>query len=155
MPVFFLCPHPGSRPTSRDAAPPSCGWSFLKPKLGSRPPARQPLQNMLHGSTQELLPELTLQAASKLRKYVRHVSEAFELRPSMGSLFQLSTLSDWEQRAKQLDRSLDAYTPAPSTSSSMRALVRSWGSLPSPLERIGRLFSGEASGLDAFSPYPR
>jgi len=34
-------------------------------------------------------------------------------------------LSDWEQRAKQLDRSLDAYTPAPSTSSSMRALVRS------------------------------
>jgi hypothetical protein len=86
---------------------------------------------------------------------VSHVSEAFELRPSMGSRFQLSTLSDWEQRAKQLDRSLDAYTPAPSTSSSMRALVRSWGSLPSPLERIGRLFSGEASGLDAFSPYPR
>ncbi len=107
------------------------------------------------GSTQELLPELTLQAELKLEKIREARVRGLELRPSMGSLFQLSTLSDWEQRAKQLDRSLDAYTPAPSTSSSMRALVRSWGSLPSPLERIGRLFSGEASGLDAFSPYPR
>ena len=86
---------------------------------------------------------------------MKHVLEASEFRSNVDSLFQLSTLSDWGQRAKHLDRSLDAYTPAPSTSSSMRALVRSWGSLPSPLERIGRLFSGEASGLDAFSPYPR
>ncbi len=84
-----------------------------------------------------------------------HVQEALEFRSNVSTLFQLNTLSDWGQRAKHLDRSLDAYTPAPSTSSSMRALVRSWGSLPSPVERIGRLFSGEASGLDAFSPYPR
>ena len=36
---------------------------------------------------------------------------------------QPDTSSDWEPRAKHLDRSLDAYTPAPSTPSSMGALV--------------------------------
>src|SRR5215470_17540242 len=34
------------------------------------------------------------------------------------------TLSDWGLRAKRLGRSLDAYTPAPSTPSSMGALVQ-------------------------------
>jgi hypothetical protein len=36
-----------------------------------------------------------------------------------------STLGDWGPRAERLDRSLDAYTPVPSTPSSMGALVRS------------------------------
>ena len=39
-------------------------------------------------------------------------------------LLRLGTLSDWGQRAKRLGRSLGAYTPAPSTSSSLRALVQ-------------------------------
>jgi len=34
-------------------------------------------------------------------------------------------LGDWGPRAERLDRSLDAYTPVPSTPSSMGALVRS------------------------------
>ena len=154
MLVFFLCPHPGSRPTSRNAALPSCGWSFLKPKLGSRPPARQPFYPILSVVLKSFSIAPTANSPCN-GKQVKHVLEASEFRSNVDPLFQLSTLSDWGQRAKHLDRSLDAYTPAPSTSSSMRALVRSWGSLPSPLERIGRLFSGEASGLDAFSPYPR
>lgn len=66
---------------------------------------------------------------------------------------RLSTLSDWGQRAKRLDRSLGAYTPAPSTPSSMGALVQRLDSLPSPLGWIGCLFSGETSSLDAFSSY--
>jgi hypothetical protein len=36
-----------------------------------------------------------------------------------------STLGDWGSRAERLDRSLDAYTPIPSTPSSMGALVLS------------------------------
>ena len=36
-----------------------------------------------------------------------------------------STLGDWGSRAERLDRSLDAYTPIPSTPSSMGALVQS------------------------------
>jgi hypothetical protein len=36
-----------------------------------------------------------------------------------------STLGDWGPRAERLDRSLDAYTPVPSTPSSMGALVQS------------------------------
>src|SRR5438552_16475693 len=36
-----------------------------------------------------------------------------------------STLCDWRPRAEPLDRSLDAYTPVPSTPSSMGALVQS------------------------------
>src|SRR5207237_8309662 len=36
-----------------------------------------------------------------------------------------STFSDWGPRAERLDRSLDAYTPVPSTPSSMGALVQS------------------------------
>lgn len=35
-----------------------------------------------------------------------------------------STLGDWGPRAERLDRSLDAYTPIPSTPSSMGALVQ-------------------------------
>jgi len=33
-------------------------------------------------------------------------------------------LSDWRQRAKRVDRSLRAYTPAPSNPSSLGALVQ-------------------------------
>jgi hypothetical protein len=40
--------------------------------------------------------------------------------------FQPDTLDDWGRRAKHLDRSLDAYTPAPSTESSTPVLVRSF-----------------------------
>src|SRR5207247_2762510 len=36
-----------------------------------------------------------------------------------------STLGDWGSRAERLDRSLDAYTPIPSTPSSVGALVQS------------------------------
>ena len=69
-----------------------------------------------------------------------------------------NTLCDWGSRAERLDRSLDAYTPIPSTPSSMGALVtvpqrrhQRWNIL----DWNGCLFSGEVSGLDAFSPYPR
>jgi hypothetical protein len=66
-------------------------------------------------------------------------------------------LGDWGQRAKRLGRSLGAYTPAPSTLSSIRALVQPAEPVTgfSNVGRIGRLFLGEASGLDAFSPYPK
>jgi len=64
-------------------------------------------------------------------------------------------LSDWGQQAKRLDRSLGAYTPAPSTPSSMGALVQHPDLLPSRLGWIGCLFSGETSSLDAFSSYSR
>jgi len=37
----------------------------------------------------------------------------------------------------------------------MGALVQPLGPSPGPYGWIGRLFSGGASGLDAFSPYPR
>ena len=69
--------------------------------------------------------------------------------------FPPSTSGDWEWRAKRLGRSLGAYTPTPSTGSSTPALVHDRGPSPGPLSRSGRLVSGGASGLDAFSPYPR
>ncbi len=55
---------------------------------------------------------------------IRRAFAGLEFRTECGFLFQYNTLSDWGQRAKRLDRSLGAYTPAPSTSSSMRALVQ-------------------------------
>src|SRR2546430_16846317 len=62
-----------------------------------------------------------------------------------------NTLCDWGSRAERLDRSLDAYTPIPSTPSSMGALVtvpqrrhQRWNIL----DWNGCLFSGEVSGLD-------
>src|SRR3989337_3498245 len=60
---------------------------------------------------------------------------------------QLDTLGGWWPRAQLVARRLLAYTPAPSNPSSMGALV--------PVNGNGCLFSGEASGLDAFSPYPQ
>ena len=42
-----------------------------------------------------------------------------------------NTLGDWGPRAKRLDRSLDAYTPAPSTPSSLGALVQSYSAVAS------------------------
>ena len=60
---------------------------------------------------------------------------------------QLDTLGGWGPQAELVDRSLPAYTPAPSNPSFMGALV--------PVDGNGCLFSGEASGLDAFSPYPQ
>jgi hypothetical protein len=56
------------------------------------------------------------------------------------------TLGGWWPQAELVDRSLPAYTPAPSNPSFMGAFV--------PMNGNGCLFSGEASGLDAFSPYP-
>jgi len=67
----------------------------------------------------------------------------------------LNTLGDWGSRAERLDRSLDAYTPIPSTPSSMGALVtapRPCRQEPVKLGWNGCLFSGRVSGLDAFSP---
>ena len=58
----------------------------------------------------------------------------------------------WGPRAERLGRSLDAYTPAPSNPSSTGALDPP--SRACRRRRDGRLFSGAASGLDAFSPYP-
>ena len=46
---------------------------------------------------------------------------------------QPDTSGDWEPQAKHLDRSLDAHTPAPSTPSSMGALVPNTNLLPDPL----------------------
>ncbi len=48
-----------------------------------------------------------------------------------------STLGDWGLRAERLGRSLDAYTPAPSTPSSMGALVHAKETVTSPLKRHG------------------
>ena len=42
-------------------------------------------------------------------------------------LFQPDTSGDWKPQAKHLDRSLSAHTPAPSTPSSMGALVHDKG----------------------------
>lgn len=47
-----------------------------------------------------------------------------DIAPNVG-LTRDSTLGDWGPRAERLDRSLDAYTPVPSTPSSMGALVQS------------------------------
>src|SRR3989304_2150826 len=77
------------------------------------------------------------------RTHTKNVSHKY--RPNTTN--QLDTLGGWRPRAELVDRSLPAYTPAPSNPSSMGALV--------PLSGIGCLFSGEASGLDAFSPYPQ
>jgi hypothetical protein len=57
------------------------------------------------------------------------------------------TSGDWWPQAELIDRSLPAYTPAPSTPSFMGAFV--------PANGNGCLFSGEASSLDAFSSYPQ
>ena len=54
---------------------------------------------------------------------------------------------DWWPQAELVDRSLPAYTPAPSNPSFMGAFV--------PVNGNGCLFSGEASSLDAFSSYPQ
>ncbi len=61
----------------------------------------------------------------------------------------------WERPAEAVGLSLPPYTASPSTGSSTPAIVASasppaWGDRS---EAIGRLFSGSASGLDAFSPY--
>lgn len=47
-----------------------------------------------------------------------------DIAPNVGPTRD-STLGDWGPRAERLDRSLDAYTPVPSTPSSMGALVQS------------------------------
>ena len=66
------------------------------------------------------------------------------------------TSGDWGPRAELVGRSLPAYTPAPSTPSSTGALVPQARAVASPaISGSGCLFSGGASGLDAFSPYPR
>ena len=55
--------------------------------------------------------------------------EASQFRTGVGSLRQ-GTLSDWWQQAKRLGRSLGAYTSAPSTPSSLGALVLHLDPLP-------------------------
>ena len=59
----------------------------------------------------------------------------------------LDISGDWWPQAELVDRSLLAYTPAPSNPSFMGAFV--------PVNGNGCLFSGEASSLDAFSSYPQ
>lgn len=55
-----------------------------------------------------------------------------DIAPSVSPLIGPRTLGDWGPRAKRLDRSLDAYTPAPSTPSSLGALVQSYRAVASP-----------------------
>ena len=59
-------------------------------------------------------------------------------------------------RAERLGRSLAAYTPALSTGYFAPALARGeFLFLKNSMPRNGRLFSGAASSLDAFSSYPQ
>jgi len=62
-------------------------------------------------------------------------------------------LGDWGPRAERLGRSLDAYTPAPSTPSSLGALVQpenAVASAPSGPERLP--IFGRGFGLRCFQP---
>ena len=101
---------------SKRACPPPSGWSFLDtPKAHrNRPPARRHSQTLCHNRTlcKILLPQL--------------ISRRAWAPPGP------STLGDWGLRAERLGRSLDAYTPAPSTPSSMGALVQSQRAVASP-----------------------
>jgi hypothetical protein len=117
----------------------------------SRPPARPTQKNNQSIHWIKIIPK-------KIRVSCAEGS-TFDIAPSMLSLRD-STLGDWGLRAEHLGRSLDAYTPAPLTPSSMGALVLARTDLSPDLPIIivgwiGCLFSGEVSGLDAFSPYPR
>jgi hypothetical protein len=153
------------------------GVSSSLERLGSCPPARTPLHissliqtfrkekrpnsiclvstpsNIGCNSTEEIAPLVffCMQNSS--------ISDLAMQRPSNFARMWIhsrpSTLSDWGQQAKRLDRSLGAYTPAPSTPSSMGALVQHPDLLPSRLGWIGCLFSGKTSSLDAFSSYSR
>ena len=163
---------------SCDITPPHGGRSFLKPRKARKLPTgshtsthlifdsnfsqgkttKQHLpcfypSNIGCNSTEEIAPLVffCMQNSS--------ISDLAMQRPSNFARMWIhsrpSTLSDWGQQAKRLDRSLGAYTPAPSTPSSMGALVQHPDSLPSRLGWIGCLFSGETSSLDAFSSYSR
>ena len=69
-------------------------------------------------------------------------------KPNIAQILHWLDISgDWWPQAELVDRSLLAYTPAPSNPSFMGAFVQwNWN---------GCLFSGEASSLDAFSSYPQ
>ena len=125
----------------RSQRSPPCGWSFLKTTING-PVTAHRLTAYPNKDRKKCCAERLLDMIS-LRTWIPHGP---------------NTLCDWGSRAKRLDRSLDAYTPIPSTPSSMGALVtvpqrrhQRWNSL----DWNGCLFSGEVSGLDAFSPYPR
>ena len=125
----------------RSQRSPPCGWSFLKTTING-PVTAHRLAAYPNDNTMNVLCRRLLDMIS-LRTWTPHGP---------------NTLCDWGSRAERLDRSLDAYTPIPSTPSSMGALVtvpqrrhQRWNSL----DWNGCLFSGEVSGLDAFSPYPR
>jgi len=62
-------------------------------------------------------------------------------------------LGDWGLRAERLGRSLDAYTPAPSTPSSMGALVQSQRTVTSSRNRLEWLsIFGRGFRLRCFQP---
>ena len=101
MKVSFLCHNPDSHPMHMHHAP--VMWvefpqAFQAWKLST-------------GSPTSMIKKEFIVHRSKFRQSIDYST--------------LSISSDWEQRAEHLGRSLDAYTPVPSTSSFMRALVQS------------------------------
>jgi hypothetical protein len=153
------------------------GVSSSLGRLGSCPPARRSLltTSLIQAFRKEKRPDdirlvstppnirlSGIQGIAPLICFCMHdngISDLAMQRPSNFARMWIhtrpSTLSDWGQQAKRLDRSLGAYTPAPSTPSSMGALVQHPDLLPSHLGWIGCLFSGKTSSLDAFSSYSR
>ena len=79
---------------------------------------------------------------------LHHATPKYASQPNIAqTLHWLDISGDWWPQAELVDRSLLAYTPAPSNPSFMGAFVQwNWN---------GCLFSGEASSLDAFSSYPQ
>ena len=57
----------------------------------------------------------------------------------MNIIKKIKQANNWKQRTKQLGKNLEAHIPTPSNESSTRVL--------------SNLFSGDTSGLDAFSLY--
>jgi hypothetical protein len=120
--IVSALPHRLSPDTLRATLPP-CGWSFLKthslrhgfcdcsptrhPDPENFAPANRLIQNRV------IRKECCVESAS-----------VSDIAPNVDPTRD-STLGDWGPRAERLDRSLDAYTPVPSTPSSMGALVQS------------------------------
>ncbi len=90
----------------RSQRSPPCGWSFLKTTING-PVTAHRLAAYPNKDRKKCCAERLLDLIS-LRTWIPHGP---------------NTLCDWGSRAKRLDRSLDAYTPIPSTPSSMGALV--------------------------------
>jgi hypothetical protein len=89
----------------RSQRSPPCGWSFLKTTINGPVTAHR---LAAYPNNDHYVPCRGLLNMISLRTWTPHGP---------------NTLCDWGSRAERLDRSLDAYTPIPSTPSSMGALV--------------------------------